>query len=323
MLGPDVAGGAEAAVGGVHDADPVVAARRTRRRSRPTRRASRRRRPRPRGRRRSGRARCRRDSGSQRSTSYTGTTTVTRGSARLGRIPNLTKRTYRAPPDRLPSREQPHHRHPRRSAPSDLEPDGLPAQGALRRRRRPQRHQHAGRASCSYGPARAAARGGADESNPKGFGEPQWVVDHHDRLLKDAGVQVSDARPDAWFETGRVVDPRARADPHRRVARRPLRRVNHELVVKDPRLSLVPRPVAGGGDPRRCRPRCSRPCCGRRPRWSAASRSTTPTGSARRTSRPAGSTCCCTPSAPRVSPWPTAAASSSATATCSTTGSRS
>ena len=27
-----------------------------------------------------------------------------------------------------------------------------------------------------------------DESNPKGFGEPAWVVEHHDRLLKDAGV---------------------------------------------------------------------------------------------------------------------------------------
>ena len=37
----------------------------------------------------------------------------------------------------------------------------------------------------------------ADESNPKGFGEPAWVVEHHDRLLKEAGVQVSDARPDA------------------------------------------------------------------------------------------------------------------------------
>ena len=58
----------------------------------------------------------------------------------------------------------------------------------------------------------------ADETNPKGFGEPRWVVDHHDRLLKEALVQVSDARPEAWFETGRVCHPRARADRHRRVA---------------------------------------------------------------------------------------------------------
>ena len=45
----------------------------------------------------------------------------------------------------------------------------------------------------------------ADETNPKGFGEPRWVVDHHDRLLKEALVQVSDSRPEAWFETGRVA----------------------------------------------------------------------------------------------------------------------
>ena len=44
----------------------------------------------------------------------------------------------------------------------------------------------------------------ADDTNPKGFGEPRWVVDHHDRLLKEALVQVSDSRPEAWFETGRV-----------------------------------------------------------------------------------------------------------------------
>jgi hypothetical protein len=76
----------------------------------------------------------------------------------------------------------------------------------------------------------------ADDTNPKGFGEPAWVVEHHDRLLKDAGVQVSDARPEAWFETGRI-------------ATRETERIKtaewleghfaegHELVVKDPRLS--------------------------------------------------------------------------------------
>jgi hypothetical protein len=75
-----------------------------------------------------------------------------------------------------------------------------------------------------------------DESNPKGFGEPAWVVEHHDRLLKDAGVQVSDARPDAWFETGRV----STREPERIRTAEWLDghfAVNHELVVKDPRLS--------------------------------------------------------------------------------------
>jgi hypothetical protein len=76
----------------------------------------------------------------------------------------------------------------------------------------------------------------ADASNPKGFSEPQWVVDHHDRLLREAGVQVSDARPDAWFETGRV----GTREPERTATAAWLAEhlaVADELVVKDPRLS--------------------------------------------------------------------------------------
>ena len=76
----------------------------------------------------------------------------------------------------------------------------------------------------------------ADDSNPKGFGEPRWVVEHHDRLLAEAAVTVSDARPSAWLETGRLAtrEPeRIRTtewlEPH--FAQGP------ELVVKDPRLS--------------------------------------------------------------------------------------
>lgn len=76
----------------------------------------------------------------------------------------------------------------------------------------------------------------ADESNPKGFGEPRWCVEQHDRWLAEVNVQVSDARPSAWLETGRVE------------AREPARikvadwleshfAVAPELVVKDPRLS--------------------------------------------------------------------------------------
>ena len=76
----------------------------------------------------------------------------------------------------------------------------------------------------------------ADQTNPKGFGEPQWVVDHHDRLLKEAVVQVSDSRPEAWFETGRIC---AR-EPERIKTAEWLEghfAQNPELVVKDPRLS--------------------------------------------------------------------------------------
>ena len=76
----------------------------------------------------------------------------------------------------------------------------------------------------------------ADETNPKGFGEPAWAVEFHDRLLRAAQVQVSDSRPDAWFEAGRVATREVERDraaqwlePHFAEA--------SELVVKDPRLS--------------------------------------------------------------------------------------
>lgn len=76
----------------------------------------------------------------------------------------------------------------------------------------------------------------ADESNPKGFGEPQWAVEWHDRWLAECRVQVSDARPSAWHLTGQVA---SREPARMRVgtwldghfAEHP------ELVVKDPRLS--------------------------------------------------------------------------------------
>ena len=42
----------------------------------------------------------------------------------------------------------------------------------------------------------------ADDTNPRGFGEPRWVVDFHTRLLKARRVTVNDARPAAWEVTG-------------------------------------------------------------------------------------------------------------------------
>ncbi|WP_134765552.1 sulfotransferase family protein [Nocardioides sp. 1609] len=79
----------------------------------------------------------------------------------------------------------------------------------------------------------------ADESNPKGFGEPQWVVDHHDRLLKEALVQVSDSRPEAWFETGRVStrEPERIATADWLEGHFTADQGHSELVVKDPRLA--------------------------------------------------------------------------------------
>lgn len=74
-----------------------------------------------------------------------------------------------------------------------------------------------------------------DETNPKGFGEPRWVVDFHDDLLRRCRVEVSDARPEAWTMAGTLGN-----EPD--VAQRLRSWLGGELgdgahvVVKDPRL---------------------------------------------------------------------------------------
>lgn len=75
-----------------------------------------------------------------------------------------------------------------------------------------------------------------DETNPRGFAEPQWLVDFHDELLRRSNVQVSDARPRAWFEAGRPttregVRQRATGWLEQQLAE------HDELVLKDPRLA--------------------------------------------------------------------------------------
>ncbi|MGH2967690.1 MAG: sulfotransferase family protein, partial [Solirubrobacteraceae bacterium] len=76
----------------------------------------------------------------------------------------------------------------------------------------------------------------ADETNPRGFAESQWVVDFHTRLLRDVGVQVADARPGAWAltaEAGMREDTRGELRDwlEARLSETPA------LLVKDPRLS--------------------------------------------------------------------------------------
>jgi hypothetical protein len=46
----------------------------------------------------------------------------------------------------------------------------------------------------------------ADDTNPRGFGEPRWVVDFHMRLLRERTVTVNDARPAAWERTGAAAE---------------------------------------------------------------------------------------------------------------------
>lgn len=76
----------------------------------------------------------------------------------------------------------------------------------------------------------------ADSTNPKGFGEPQWLVDTHDELLKRSGVQVSDARPRAWLDAGKVTTDHALRERVTAWLGEQLER-DDELVLKDPRAS--------------------------------------------------------------------------------------
>ena len=87
----------------------------------------------------------------------------------------------------------------------------------------------------------------SNASNPKGFGEPKWAVEFHDRLLNRVRVQTGDARPSAWFDTGRpamreifrnelydwLEGQFAEAEAPDPVTGAP---GTGELVVKDPRL---------------------------------------------------------------------------------------
>ncbi len=74
-----------------------------------------------------------------------------------------------------------------------------------------------------------------DESSPGGYGESQWVVDFHDQLLRRANVSVTDARPTAWFATGKLSN----YGPLRIRLKEwlePQFANGDELVIKDPRL---------------------------------------------------------------------------------------
>lgn len=76
----------------------------------------------------------------------------------------------------------------------------------------------------------------ADETNPRGFAESQWVVDFHTRLLRRAGVQVADARPSAWSQTARVgLDADVAAELRAWLAGQ--FSLAGQLIVKDPRIS--------------------------------------------------------------------------------------
>jgi hypothetical protein len=76
----------------------------------------------------------------------------------------------------------------------------------------------------------------ANRTNPRGFGEPRWVVDFHWRLLRARRVEVNDARPTAWARMARLADDEAVRAELRGWLSRELDE-NGAIVVKDPRTA--------------------------------------------------------------------------------------
>ena len=76
----------------------------------------------------------------------------------------------------------------------------------------------------------------ADDTNPKGFGEPKWVVDFHTAIMRRKRVTVFDARPQAWEQTAAAA---AEAEVQGRLRDWLQGEVDHAtdvVVVKDPRI---------------------------------------------------------------------------------------
>jgi hypothetical protein len=76
----------------------------------------------------------------------------------------------------------------------------------------------------------------ADDTNPRGFAESQWVVDFHTALLKRARVQVSDARPAAWATTADMCLEDEVQTQLRTWLDQQFGEADH-VLIKDPRLS--------------------------------------------------------------------------------------
>jgi hypothetical protein len=73
-----------------------------------------------------------------------------------------------------------------------------------------------------------------NKTNPLGFFEPKWVVDYQTKLLAQAGVRISDARPQA-FERCHAIGQRPNVQQQVREWLGPVLAAAPETVVKDPR----------------------------------------------------------------------------------------
>jgi hypothetical protein len=76
----------------------------------------------------------------------------------------------------------------------------------------------------------------ADETNPRGFGEPRWLVDFHEELLSATDVMVVDGRPEAWDLTDAVAEDPDVLDRLVGWLEAELA-VSDRIVLKDPRLA--------------------------------------------------------------------------------------
>jgi hypothetical protein len=75
----------------------------------------------------------------------------------------------------------------------------------------------------------------ADDTNPRGFNEPRWVVDFHTRLLRKRRVTVFDSRPAAWTLTAGAAEDEAAFEDLRAWLSVQFVGVDN-VVVKDPRI---------------------------------------------------------------------------------------
>jgi hypothetical protein len=76
----------------------------------------------------------------------------------------------------------------------------------------------------------------ANRSNPRGFGEPRWLVDYHNDLLSSVDVVVEDGRPEAWELTDRIAGDEDALGPLVEWLEQQFAQ-NDRIVVKDPRLA--------------------------------------------------------------------------------------
>ena len=72
----------------------------------------------------------------------------------------------------------------------------------------------------------------ADDTNPRGFGEPRWVVDFHARILGEQRVTLNDSRPAVWEQMAAAADS---ARPELLTWLRGELDQADDVVIKDPR----------------------------------------------------------------------------------------